>query len=232
VYFAGAENSNDEVEAGLDKLRDLTLRYGLSVVIFHHVGKATDVREPEDLWRGASRLADWASTRVTMMPHYTAKQAEEQNMGRQDARRFVDVRFLRRGEPTPDFSMVIDHRTGWWGQWTPPGRPTPANSVKASWEVAAECAKSGGWASARKAAAALGCSVSTAGPRLDKAVLDGWLDESEGARGATRYTPSEQFLTEPEPGAGPLVDRAIRPRDEDRATNPPEQSDDTFEEVF
>ncbi|MHB1572153.1 MAG: AAA family ATPase, partial [Solirubrobacteraceae bacterium] len=93
VFFAGNENSNDEVESALDKLRVLSLRYGLAILILHHFGKAGDAREPEDLWRGASRLADWASTRVTFVPHFTDSAAKAQGMTRQQARRFVDVKF-------------------------------------------------------------------------------------------------------------------------------------------
>lgn len=207
VYYAGAENSNDEVEAALGVLRDLTLKYGLSVVVFHHIGKGRDAAEPEDLWRGASRLADWASTRVTMLPHYTQQQAEKQNMSRQDARRFLDVFFLRRGEPTPDFSMVIDHKTGWWCGWNAPGRPVASQSQHGSWETAAACAKSAGWASYRKAAAALGISAATASIRVDRAVLDGWIDAIEDESGKRRFMPSGQFMTEPEPGVSSPPDQ-------------------------
>lgn len=114
VYFAGSENSNDEVEAGLDKLRDLSLRYGLSVVVMHHIGKANEMREPEDLWRGASRLADWASTRMTLQPLYNKTEAQALQYTRQQARAFVQVTMLRRGAPTPDFAMWLDNRRGWW----------------------------------------------------------------------------------------------------------------------
>ena len=96
VYFAGSENSNDETEAALDKFRDLAMRYGLAVLILHHLGKATDARDPEDLSRGASRLADWASTRVTLLPHWTDAAAERQGMTRQQA-----APLRRRQVPSP-----------------------------------------------------------------------------------------------------------------------------------
>lgn len=118
TYFAGNESSNDETEAALDKLRGLTLRHGVSWVIFHHIGKSTEYREPEDAWRGASRLADWASTRMTIMPHYSERQRTDKGLSRRDARTFVDVYMLRRSDPTDDFSM---HRgdDGWWRKWAP-----------------------------------------------------------------------------------------------------------------
>lgn len=165
TYFAGNESSNDEVEAALDKLRGLTLAHGVSWVIFHHIGKATEFREPEDAWRGASRLADWASTRVTVMPHYSEKQRREKRMARNVARAYVDVFMLRRSDPTEDFSM---HRgsDGWWRRWEPDdaeealdpdpaanGRP-PARSVR---EMINQLASDGGtWASISVAADRLG----------------------------------------------------------------------------
>jgi hypothetical protein len=119
VYQGGAENSNDQAEAILGRLREITLRTGVTWVVLHHVGKGTDVREPEDLWRGASRLADWASTRITLMPHYSEAKRKQLQMERWEARRFVDVYFLRRSTPTPDFAMHLGPE-GWWGEWEPP----------------------------------------------------------------------------------------------------------------
>lgn len=160
TYFAGNESSNDEVEAALDKLRGLTLAHGVSWVIFHHIGKATEFREPEDAWRGASRLADWASTRVTVMPHYSEKQRREKRMARNVARAYVDVFMLRRSDPTEDFSM---HRgsDGWWRRWEPDDAETeagdghpPATSLR---DMVNQLASDGGeWASITVAADRLG----------------------------------------------------------------------------
>lgn len=54
---------------------------------------------------------------MTLRQHYTAKQAKDQGMTREQARRYVDVLFLRRSTPTPDFSMVLDPETCWWSCW-------------------------------------------------------------------------------------------------------------------
>lgn len=227
VYFAGSENSNDEVEAGLDKLRDLTLRYGLSVVIFHHIGKSSDAREPEDLWRGASRLADWASTRVTIMPHYTQRQAEEQQMTRQQARQFVDVFFLRRGEPTPDFSMKIDHGSGWWRGWDAPSRPVVQTMQPA--DVAERCPQSG-WPSVSRAAESLGMHRDKASGLLAAAVREGLLEEVEGAHGGRAFVlPAD--LPENPPGRSaddlpPRLSAGHLPE------NPPGRSDDPSDQEF
>jgi hypothetical protein len=118
TYFSGNENSNDEVEAALSKLRGLTLRHGVAWVIFHHIGKSNEHREPEDAWRGASRLADWASTRITILPHYSEPKRKELKMERWQSRRYVNAYILRRAEPTPDFSMHLG-LDGWWSHWTP-----------------------------------------------------------------------------------------------------------------
>lgn len=124
VFLAGAENSNDEVEAVLGQLREITLRTGVAWVIIHHItGKAerSSWTEPEDLWRGATRLADWASTRVTVLPHYTEAQYKEKGMTRGEARRHANVHFLRRSTPTDDFTMRLDQ--GWWVAWRPEDEP-------------------------------------------------------------------------------------------------------------
>lgn len=197
VYFSGSENSNDEVEAGLDKLRDLAMRYRLAVVILHHIGKSTDVREPEDLWRGASRLADWASTRITMMPHYTDAQAREQGMTRGQARRYADVFFLRRSDPTDGFSMHLNASTGWWEGWQAPGEMGAAMAVHiAPADVAKLCHEAGGWGSLREAATSLGVGKEATDRLLAAAVRDGYVVESHGPNRTRRFTlpsPSEDF---------------------------------------
>ena len=189
VYFGGKENSNEETEAALAKLRQLSLRYGTAIVIIHHISAKTIQgrhAEPEDLWRGATRLADWASTRVTILRHYSDHDAAKQNMTRQDARRFADIKFLRRGEPTADFSMRMDYPSGWWQAWQP--HPEAAEPVHTSDTIAQACAAAGGWASMREAAAALNVSPTKAGQLLARAVLDGTLEETRGERGAKAYT--------------------------------------------
>ena len=190
VYFAGAENSNDETEAALDKLRDLAMRYSVAILILHHLGKATDVREPEDLWRGASRLADWASTRITLLPHWNEKQAGDQGMTRHQARRYVDLKFLRRSTPTEDFSMVLDSATGWWSRWTAP-TDAAADARRTHLDVpdvVNACRMAGGtWPSKKRAAEALGVSQQTAGNLLARAVRQGVIETAAGRRRATIY---------------------------------------------
>jgi hypothetical protein len=189
VYFAGNENDNDETEAALDKLRDLAMRYGLAIVVLHHLGKGTEARDPEDLWRGASRLPDWASTRVTMLPHYTAKQAADQGMTRRQARRYIDVHFLRRSTPTDDFSIVFDPETGWLNRWMAPAEAAESRRVHMNpVDVAAACAADGGdWPSVVKAAEALNVSEATARKLLAEAVRAGVLEPYAGPRNASGH---------------------------------------------
>jgi AAA domain len=204
TYFAGPENDNDATEAALDLLRDLALRYGLAVMILAHVRKSQEAREPEDLWRGAGRLADAVATRMTLLPHYTEAQAEKQGMTRQQARRYVDVYMLRRGAPAEDFSAKWNPETGWWERWRPPGRPPTAGEPKSRTrarpggrpprpsytpeEVAQLCrAGSGAWGSIRKAAEALGVSQDTARDLLRQACEAGFLEEVRLGRRARGY---------------------------------------------
>ena len=160
VFFSGSENSNDEVEAALDKLRALSMTTGVAIVIVHHISKATDFREPEDLWRGATRLADWASTRVTILPHYKRENEwKAKGLTRQSARWHADVHFLRRGAPTDDFSIRWEPTTGWWNQWVPGDSDIDEGLVDRyslnAEDVARACIDDGGWDSIRQAAGSL-----------------------------------------------------------------------------
>jgi hypothetical protein len=185
VFLAAAENSNDEVEAVLGALREITLRTGVAWVIIHHItGKAerSSWTEPEDLWRGATRLADWASTRVTVLPHYTDAVAKEKGLNRREARRHVDVHFLRRSTPTDGFSARLDN--GWWTAWTPDDIETSPTL-----ELARKLADDGGtWDSYRQAAAALGVHKNTAIDRIAAAERAGLVTLAEGTRGSTVIT--------------------------------------------
>jgi hypothetical protein len=110
----------------------LSIRYGLAIWINHHFSQRgmTDKIDPEDAWRGASRLADWATTRITLLPHYTAKKAQELGLSRYEARRYLDVRFLTRGAPIDDFSL---HRRDdlWLERWDDPDTGDADDHVEA-----------------------------------------------------------------------------------------------------
>jgi hypothetical protein len=186
VYLAASENSNDEVEAVLGGLREITLRTGVAWVIVHHItGKAerSSWTEPEDLWRGATRLADWASTRVTVLPHYTEAQYKEAGLSRREARRHVDVHFLRRSTPTDGFSMRLDG--GWWQAWTPEPQEasTPLRNLAKALHLAG-----GTWGSLRDASVALGMRPGNARKILDDAARAGLVVIEEGPRGALTVT--------------------------------------------
>lgn len=185
VFYSGRENSNDEAELALAELRRLRLDHGLTVVILHHFGKADTARDPEDLWRGASRLADWASTRVTLLPFYGDAQARRIGMSRQQARRYAQVKLLRRNAATPfDVAVCWNPETGQWDRWRAPegegdllAGPTPA-------DVAAKCPVPDGWASTVMAAAALGIGRTKARDLLEQAKQQGLLEAVVGPRGA------------------------------------------------
>ncbi len=187
VFYAGQENDNDQAEAALSKLRDLQLRYGLTIIALHHFGKAGD---PEDLWRGATRLADWASTRVTLQAHYKADQAKKQGMTRHQARRYADVTILRRSGRSPeDFSVAWDAETGHWDRWLAPQEASANQRVALTTEdVAAKCPASG-WESIGEATAALGVAEGTARQLLERAKLEGLLEEFSGPRRARAFRP-------------------------------------------
>ena len=238
TYFSGSENSNDEAEAALSQLTGLARRPGVAVVVIHHISGKTDftkVLEPEDLWRGATRLADWASTRVTILPHYTARTAEEAGLSRNVARRHVDVHFLRRAEPTEDFCAVLDAETGWWNRWEgakpgagagrgvakatgagavgDPGMPDAAGHYQ--W-VAEACQRDGGvWRSIKEAALSMDTSHDRASKLLHMAIRHGLL-ERFAQRGPSKHgyrLPSE----------GPPQLRLVPPPPGDQDAPPPDE---------
>jgi hypothetical protein len=177
TYYSGDENSNDQAEAALGQLRALSLRHRTAIVIVHHLSKANDARDPEDLWRGASRLVDWASTRVTLLPHYSERAAREAGVSPLDARRYVDVRILRRAEPTPPFSAVLDDQ-GWWCRWANPTNDRTFDGSCPPEDVARACQDAGGsWPSIEAARWALGLSRNRTREVLSCAVEVGVLDE-------------------------------------------------------
>jgi hypothetical protein len=207
AFYGGRENSNDEVEAALGQLRQLQARHGLSVIILHHFGKATadTVREPEDLWRGAGVLADRAATRVTLLPLYTPKQAEDQGLDRHQARRYASARFLRRRHvPPEDMSIRWDVESGQWERFSSTvGDHAAGPGSRSGLSVTDLLARvpEAGWPSARRAAADLDAARTTVQRLLDQAVARGYLEEYKAPRGAVGY----RRPSSPPPGSsGPL----------------------------
>jgi hypothetical protein len=186
-FYSGEENSNDQTEAALGRLQELSDATGVAVVIVHHFGKSNEAREPEDLWRGASRLADWANTRVSLLPHFhSQKEAEDKGLKPVEARRYADVHFLRNDEPTDPLVARLGE-DGWWsriGNIEAPKRPALL-SVE---DVARACEQAGGrWTRLADAKEALGVSRDATASLLDRAVREGALVEEPGPRGARSF---------------------------------------------
>jgi hypothetical protein len=122
-----------------------------------------------------------------LLRHFSDAEADERQLTRQEARRFVDVKILRRGAPTPDFSMRMNFATGWWEPWADDSRITEPKLTPQG--IAERCIADGGYESVREAAAHLDEHHTTVRPVLDRAVVLGLLRTEPGARGATRYLP-------------------------------------------
>lgn len=186
VFFAGRENSNDEVEAALAELRQLTLRTGVAIIIIHHVSKAQEWKDPEDLWRGAGRLADWASTGLTMMPHFQREKDWQKaglGLNRNTAKWYVDLFFMRRDTPTPDFHVKWDPTSGWWDEWVPqPKDEERVAALDTDLIIETLAATGGRWGSLRQAADALGRSAHTTRRYLNDAIKAGAIEECAGDR--------------------------------------------------
>ena len=204
TFYCGSENSNDEIEAALDTFRLLAGETGTAIVIVHHLGKATSSRDPEDLWRGASRLADAASTRITLLPAYSDDEVEQRGLSPDAARRHMTVRFLRRERPTDGFTA----RLGPDGWWQPVTERAPALRSMGSTarycspdEVATALRADGGtWPSVSAASSSLELSKPATTAALERAVEAGLIEERRGRSGARAFSlamsPSDERATE------------------------------------
>ncbi|CAB4583199.1 MAG: AAA family ATPase [Actinobacteria bacterium] len=68
-FFDGNESDNAEVARALEVLSDVGRRFGVSFLNVHHHGKGSGgrhSRDPHDAARGAGRLMDWSSVRMTL----------------------------------------------------------------------------------------------------------------------------------------------------------------------
>ncbi|MGA9077453.1 MAG: AAA family ATPase [Acidimicrobiales bacterium] len=189
VYYTGSEDANDQVEAALAPLRDLAQDTGAAIVVVHHFRKSNYARDPEDLWRGASRLPDAASTRVTLLP-LSKDDLEKRGLPAGPGRLYVDVHFLRREEPTPDFTAYLG-LDGWWQRpevRTPRRGPRKESRRRSSEDVVTALSVDGGrWDSIGQAALALGISREAASEVMAEAKAAGFVNEAKGARGARRF---------------------------------------------
>jgi hypothetical protein len=186
VFFAGNESSNDQVEAVLQELRHLGMRRRVAWVILHHFGKNRETAEPEDLWRGASRLADWAANRVTIARYYTDRQASEAGMARRDARRYAQLHFLRRGAPLDEFCVHLEE-DGWWQEWTPgDGELGPRTGITDA-DVLDKLREVGEFTSYAHAADLLGTSDKTVKRYLNHLCAEGWIQSEKGVNHGWRF---------------------------------------------
>lgn len=189
TFYAGSENSNDETEAAVSMLRRLAAETEVAIVVVHHLGKAQEGRDPEDLWRGASRLADAASTRVTLLPRYSARDAEERGLSEEEARRHVRVRVLRREAPTPGFFAYLGH-DGWWqrteGDVERPLAGDRSRPISDDELALALGADGGRWASLAEAATSLRVSGRAARAAIARAIEAGLVVEARGKGGGAR----------------------------------------------
>ena len=189
AFYRGDENSNDQVSRALSELDGVIYRTGVAVVITHHPakssGKVTQNAAPEDTWRGASRLADWATVRLTVREHFTMTEAKNKGLSRMDARRTVDVSVLTRGRPIADFVMTADTETRRWS--ISDLAPTHATVKLSAEQAAAACRDAGGFESTRGAGDAMKVAPATALAALEDAERVGLVVRGAGDRNATTW---------------------------------------------
>lgn len=191
TYYSGDENSNDQTEAAIDALTQMIRRVGCAGWIVHHITNKTthgNGAEPEDLWRGASRLADAVATRVTMLPHYSPARVKELGLDRFEARRFADVHIMQRnGPPIP---VLHTQRQGFtWEAWegddeeSKVGRPEAIHDR----DVTRALNALGGAANISRIAGWLDVSRPTVVRRMDRLMALGVVTEQAGERGSKLF---------------------------------------------
>jgi hypothetical protein len=202
TYFNGKANDNDEAEKALSKLWEIARKYQTAVLIMHHVSGKIDTynKEPEDLWRGATRIADSASTRVTMLPHFTEKQVKTMGMSRALARLHVDLHFLNRdGPPIEGFSAKRNPASGMFEKWIPGEAESETDEPRYTYntvdviriltDAPGQC-----FPSLRAATTAMDCSPNTATKALERAVRSGQVEEYVGKGGARAFRLGQPHL--------------------------------------
>jgi biotin operon repressor len=190
TFFAGNENSNDETEAAIVALIDIARRTSTAIWIVHHItAKATHggLAEPEDLWRGASRLADAVSTRVTVLPHYSPSEAKEMGMDRLAARRYVDIFVLERNGP-PVGTQHAQRDGFWWSAWEGGDRDGGRPSKLSQKQVCDAIRRAGGEVGSKtELADILEVSRKALEKVLDSLVSLGAVKQTPGERGKVGY---------------------------------------------
>lgn len=200
-FNGGEENSNDHAEAVYSVIRRLIDDYGVTVIAIHHFSQASaGGRDPEDAWRGASRLPDAASVRMTLEPYYVKKgSAERMGLSRAQARQYARLKFLVRRDETPDdFAIRWDPTTYRFHKWESDPDLAAANRRKPFTidEILRKMNASGGsFESTKKAAEALRCSQAFAKEQLQRHVDKGELARVDGPRRAHIWLPATGWDT-------------------------------------
>lgn len=191
TYYSGEENSNDATEAAIDALTQMIRRVGCAGWIVHHISAKTShgsYAEPEDMWRGASRLADAVATRVTMLPHYTPTRAKEEGMDRFEARRYADVHVMQRnGAPIP---ILHAKREGfWWESWEPTDEERPLGRPPriADIDIVHAIRALGGEGNTAQIAGRLDVARPTVTRHMDRLLAVGAVETRDGPRGSKLY---------------------------------------------
>lgn len=173
MFIQGNENDNDVTDNALTALQAIFQPRGITSGYFQHFSQARSGSDVEDWWRGATRLADWASVRITLEPAYKDSDIKRHKMDRMVARRYARVHTLLRKQKTPPaFYAQWNPETRWWESWEGPdegGRPAEEYDIREAFNEA----EGGMVKSIRHLASLTDWPKSTAERRLDKALADG-----------------------------------------------------------
>ena len=170
-FHSANENDNVQVRKALDVITNLSTKYDISTIICHHHGKLD--LEGHYAARGASAIADWASTILTL---------KKQKGGEI----VVNVSKVRNFERTPNFLLKREKGSLVF-------RPVESNGLVAKTDVADILAETGGSVESQNkltelVQAKIGVSYKTALYAIKKAISDGIImaEKVEGKKNQKR----------------------------------------------
>lgn len=198
-FYTGDENSNTDIQHALNQLDQLRNATGCAVIAVTHFAKHSGRNsglDPSDLWRGGTRLADWADARLTLTP----RDLKRSGLPTHGQRQWANLAILTRlSEPIDDLILEADPDTRRWAsrETDPSGHTADSRQSIAArkadrmLDVARAVHDAGGYASTKAASVALQHlgSENTIRESLQAAERAGYVRSVPNGRG-TKWLPA------------------------------------------
>jgi hypothetical protein len=124
------ENKTNEMRSVVDLFERLIEEYGVSLILSHHHGKATEGRDEGQLARGSTIFGDWVDSQIVIRGHgKTAKRNHIRHLS-----------FILRNDVEPDpIDVVLNPETLWFEQQVrnSPGSPDASKAIQSALAILA-----------------------------------------------------------------------------------------------